>query len=192
MLPPNETFNPYSVTPAPDIPPDVPVFRFIMVPLFFVALVLLCRGGLIAWECHGNLSASMDSLLSYWGAAMFFKSMTFGVTGLFGGLYIFLRKPIGWWFAMMHCFWYLAWNVVVAFAGPTYHWKHPMIYPKDAIYSGIRQSLLIGCIGIAFLALTPTMNFLHVSPEGRSRKIIGIMVISVSIAFLTNWWAGLR
>lgn len=188
-MPSNETINPYSTTSAPNLPPDVPVFRFILVPLFFMALVLLFQSLNPTLACFFNLSRAMSFSLSRYGAANFFVDMTFCVTGLFGGLCIFLGKPIGWWFAMIHCVWYLAWHVVIRFANVTFGW---LSYRKDEGYYALGQPLLIGCIGIAFLALTPTMTFLNVSPERRLRKILRILVITVTIAFVTDWWAASR
>ncbi len=183
--------NPYSVqtTVQESAPPlSLLVFRVLLV---IAALNLLFHGALMTCALS-SLFITGHKLDSYFYFAMFCKDAFTGFTALVGGIMVLCRSPLGWWFAVIHWSWYLVWKVIIAIVAETFAWSFPVRLKGSELRTELVEALIYSLITIVFFAWAPVMERLHVPAKHRFASLCKIFFGTLCLAFLINWWSGLR
>lgn len=181
--------NPYAAGGTDSKGPHFALSRVHSVLMILMAIVLIVRGGFMTVEWFRLLANGFDFSRPIY-CAIFCKDVVTCVTALAGGIMIVARQSIGWWLATIFWSWYLSWNSIIVVLAETLAWKLPIRQVAPELYRKAAISCVIACLAIAFLNWRPTMNALHVSLERRIPYVCSVLVGSLAITLMINWWSG--
>ncbi|MEM8666118.1 MAG: hypothetical protein AAGG48_01290 [Planctomycetota bacterium] len=178
----NAASNPYQ-TPS-ESEPEARSHWFPRLLLVLVSFILLIRGLLmtLAYIPLGFQSGSFF-------LGIYLKDGIYAATALLGSTLLFFRSRPGWFLALAHWCWYIAFEVVVAGCAFLFAWTFPLSLgiASTAIASALAAFALIVILS------KPVMSSCGVSSP--RFKILGaVLSFSIVAAFLVNglalsrWW----
>ncbi len=159
--------------------------------LYFVALVLVLRGGfmLLSWAMQLSSGFEIDS---HFYAATIAKDGIYGFTALIGGLMLLVRHKLGWWFSLLHWCWYVACEIFVVAAGATLGWRVPVHHDPPALYRVMGVTALMALAGLAILLWRPIATNCGAPTPKRYKVAMVAMILSAMAAFAVNGWMSMR
>lgn len=183
--------NPYEPASLPNdaMPSGLTPAQSALVAL--LAVVLLSRGGLmlLSWAMQLYSGFQLDS---HFYAATITKDAVYGISAFIGGLLLLARHKYGWWFALIHCCWYIACEILVVATGATLGWRIPVHHDPPTLYRVFGFTALLAVCGLSVLLWRPVATACDAPTSNRLSVALAVMACSAASAFAVNWWMSLR
>ena len=173
--------NPYS---APADTESTPPRRWMpQVLITLVALILLYRGLLLAQSFYFTYLPQGFPAGSFI-LSLFVKDAIYGLTALVGSSLLVFRSRPGWYFAVLHWLWYVAYDVVVVACASVFSWIFPL-HPGAALLS---LRVIVAAFGLAVLFWKPVTEICGVRVP-RMRILAILSLATIAFALSLNWLA---
>ncbi|QDS92233.1 hypothetical protein FF011L_09700 [Roseimaritima multifibrata] len=144
---------------------------------------------LFSWVMQLSSGFTIDS---HFYAATFAKDQIYGLSAFIGGLMLLPRHKSGWWFALIHWCWYVAYEICVVSAAAALGWRIPLHAYPPTLYRVMGFTAFLAICGLSILLWRPVATACHAPVSKRYLAVTAVMISSVALAFAVNWWMSQR
>jgi hypothetical protein len=183
--------NPYQSNLSPVEPSPTGLSWLPWSLLKLLAVVLILRGAFMAtsWGLQWSAGFTVDS---YFHAAIVCKDSIYAVTAGIGGVLLLIPHRLGWWLALVHWCWLVAYEIAVVAVAVALSWQIPVHHPPPALYRHMGLTALMALAGLSILLWPPIVRACR-GPVHRPGLAVGLTLAAcVAVAFGVNGWMSLR
>jgi hypothetical protein len=183
--------NPYEPSVSDTVSPTQGLTGAQAFLLGLVVVMLLVRGGFMAFSWFVQLSAGFDISSSFY-TAIFIKDATYAVTAIVGGTLLIFSLRLGWWAAVIHWSWYIACEVLVVSTAEALDWTFPIRHGPPRLFTNMFVTAIFAIAAVGVLLWTPIMRRCGAKTDRRSFKLALLIAGCYTTALLLNGWSSLR